>query len=64
MSTFPLLAVLSLQNVDGRTLEAQSASTWNKRGETAEVRDDYDTAFEAYRQAHAKKPADKQRSPM
>ena len=58
ISTFPLLAILSLQNISDLTLQAQSATTWNKRGQTAEVRDDYDAAFEAYRQAHAKKPAD------
>lgn len=38
--------------------QAQSAGTWNKRGEAAEARDDYDAAFEAYRQAWLKKPSD------
>ncbi len=37
---------------------AQSASSWDKRGQTAEAREDYDAAFEAYRQAHLKKPKD------
>ncbi len=37
---------------------AQSANTWNKRGQQAEVREDYDAAFEAYRQAHLKNPKD------
>ncbi len=37
---------------------AQSASKWNKRGQDARVREDYDAAYEAFRQAHAKKPAD------
>ena len=37
---------------------AQSASAWNKRGQYAEARDDYDAAFEAYRQAWLKKPGD------
>jgi len=37
---------------------AQSAGTWNKRGVNAEAREDYDAAFEAYRQAHLKKPKD------
>jgi general secretion pathway protein D len=37
---------------------AQSASTWNKRGQDAEAREDYDAAFEAYRQAWLKKPQD------
>jgi general secretion pathway protein D len=33
---------------------AQSASGWNKRGQTAELREDYDTAYEAYLKAHNK----------
>jgi general secretion pathway protein D len=37
---------------------AQSAATWNKRGVNAEAREDFDAAFEAYRQAHLKKPKD------
>jgi len=37
---------------------AQSAKSWNKRGEQAEAREDFDAAFEAYRQAHLKKPND------
>ncbi len=36
----------------------QSAATWSKRGADAEVREDYDAAFEAYRQAHLLKPSD------
>ncbi len=38
--------------------QAQSASAWNKRGVNAEAREDFDAAFEAYRQAHLKKPKD------
>jgi general secretion pathway protein D len=37
---------------------AQSASAWNKRGQQAEAREDYDAAFEAYRQAWLKKPSE------
>ena len=37
---------------------AQSAKKWDKRGEAAEARQDFDEAFEDYRQAHLKKPAD------
>ena len=37
---------------------AQSANTWNKRGQDAEVRKDYDAAYEAYRQAMLKNPKD------
>ncbi len=51
-----LLAGLGL--FAGTATLAQSASTWNKRGQAAEVREDYDTAYEAYRQAHLKKPDD------
>ena len=42
----------------GTSAHAQSAGTWNKRGQAAEVREDYDAAFEAYRQAHLKNPGD------
>ena len=38
--------------------KAQSAGTWNSRGQKAEAREDYDAAFEAFRQAHLKKPDD------
>ncbi|HMF65244.1 MAG TPA: cohesin domain-containing protein [Edaphobacter sp.] len=37
---------------------AQSASTWTKRGQDAENRQDYDAAYEAYRQALLKNPKD------
>lgn len=40
------------------TAHAQSASSWSKRGADAEVREDWDAAFEAYRQAHLLKPSD------
>lgn len=40
------------------SVHAQSAGTWNKRGQDAEAREDYDAAYSAYRQAHLKKPAD------
>jgi general secretion pathway protein D len=35
---------------------AQSASRWDKRGVAARARDDYDTAYEDFRQAHLKNP--------
>ncbi len=47
------VAVLAIPPVHG-----QSAATWSKRGADAEVREDYDAAFEAYRQAHLLKPND------
>jgi general secretion pathway protein D len=37
---------------------AQSAGAWSKRGVDAEAREDFDGAFEDYRQAHLKKPKD------
>ncbi len=37
---------------------SQSAASWAKRGNDAEFREDYDAAFEAYRQAHLLKPKD------
>ena len=37
---------------------AQSAAKWDKRGHEAELRADFDAAFEAYRQAHLLKPKD------
>ncbi|SEF50503.1 general secretion pathway protein D [Bryocella elongata] len=52
------LALGALWTAGEKTAQAQSASTWNKRGEVAEARDDFDTAFEAFRQAHLKKPTD------
>jgi general secretion pathway protein D len=40
------------------TAHAQSAGTWNKRGEAAELKQDYDTAYEDYLKAHNKSPKD------
>ena len=53
-----LLIALSCLALPSRSAQAQSANTWNKRGQAAEAREDYDAAFEAYRQAHLKKPSD------
>ncbi|MDP9052220.1 MAG: cohesin domain-containing protein [Acidobacteriota bacterium] len=36
----------------------QSASGWNKRGQDAELHEDYDTAYECYLKAHQKSPKD------
>jgi len=52
------LSLLLMLVVLGTAAHAQSASTWNKRGQEAEAREDYDAAFEAYRQAWLKKPSD------
>jgi general secretion pathway protein D len=37
---------------------AQTAGTWNKRGQEAELREDYDAAYEDYLHAHQKSPKD------
>jgi general secretion pathway protein D len=42
----------------GHTAQAQSAAGWNKRGEKAELREDYDLAFEDYKHAWEKSPKD------
>jgi general secretion pathway protein D len=39
-------------------VQAQSAKTWNKRAKDAEVRENYDAAYEGYRQANLKAPND------
>ena len=51
-ATFVAVAVFS------PSAEAQSAGTWNRRGQTAELRQDYDAAYEDYLHAHQKKPGD------
>jgi general secretion pathway protein D len=52
------MVLLSLAAVSVPVGHTQSASAWSKRGADAEVREDWDAAFEAYRQAHLLKPAD------
>jgi general secretion pathway protein D len=37
---------------------AQSAAKWNKIGQAAETREDYDATYEAYPHAHEEKPGD------
>jgi general secretion pathway protein D len=53
-----LLGFVLFSGLAATNVQAQSANTWNKRGEKAEAREDYDAAFEAFRQAHLKKPSD------
>jgi general secretion pathway protein D len=53
-----VLGALLALGLGGGKAQAQSASTWDKRGQNAEAREDFDAAFEAYRQAHLKKPKD------
>ncbi|MGA7157476.1 MAG: cohesin domain-containing protein [Acidobacteriaceae bacterium] len=53
-----LMGLLLFAGLATGSAKAQSASKWDKRGQQAEARQDYDAAFEDYRQAHLKKPAD------
>ncbi len=53
-----MLGVLLFSGIAVGSAHAQSASAWNKKGQQAEARDDYDAAFEDFRQAHLKKPND------
>ncbi len=59
---FPVVALLLVLGIElsgvGHHAVAQSASGWNKRGQAAESREDYDAAYQAYRQAHLKSPKD------
>jgi general secretion pathway protein D len=54
-----LLSVFSCAVAMGSaTAHAQSASAWNKRGQEAEARQNYDAAMEDYHQAMLKAPTD------
>jgi general secretion pathway protein D len=55
-----LLAVLAVFSLSSVALRAQSASTFFKRGQTAEAKEDYDAAFDNYQKAYAKAPKDLQ----
>ena len=50
--------VAGVLSLVGGTAQAQSAAGWNKRGERAELRQDYDLAYESYKQAAQKSPRD------
>jgi general secretion pathway protein D len=52
---FTLIAVLFLHTVP---LQAESANSWYKRGQSAEAKEDYDTAYDDYQKALAKAPKD------
>ena len=53
-----LIAVVALFGLSSVPLHAESASTFFKRGQTAEAREDYDAAFDNYQKAYAKDPKD------
>jgi general secretion pathway protein D len=54
----PLLLLGVLAAFGSSAAHAQSAKTWDKRGQTAEARQDWDAAYDAYQHAAALKPAD------
>ena len=51
-------ATLLFGAITAPSAHAQSAATWSKRGQDAEVREEYDAAYEDYKNAHDKKPKD------
>ena len=53
-----MLGALLFSGMAVGSAHAQSAGAWAKKGAQAEARDDYDAAFEDFRQAHLKKPKD------
>ncbi len=55
---FAALFVLIASAAVAPSAHAQSASGWNKRGQEAELKEDYDTAYEDYLKAHNKAPKD------
>ncbi len=57
-AAFFLFAAAILGFGSAASAHAQSAGTWDKRGASAELRQDYDTAYEDYKKAHDKKPKD------
>ena len=57
-SMFAALSVVLIGTAFGPAARAQSAGTWNKRGQAAELREDYDSAYEDYLKARQKSPKD------
>lgn len=53
-----VLGALLFAGMTATSAHAQSAGAWAKKGQQAEARDDFDAAFEDFRQAHLKKPKD------
>ncbi|HEY1985415.1 MAG TPA: cohesin domain-containing protein [Terracidiphilus sp.] len=57
-SAFWIALVLVVSTLACVPMQAQSASALYKRGQAAEARNDFDTAFNSYQQAEAKAPKD------
>ena len=58
LRTLPLLFLCGFVAFSSVSAHAQSAKTWNQRGEAAEAHQDFDTAMEDYQKALAQKPTD------
>ncbi len=56
--SFVFLVIVAAFSLCPPSLHAQSAAAFFKRGESAEAREDYDTAFNDYQKAAAKAPKD------
>jgi len=54
----PLLLLCGIASLGAATAHAQSAAKWDKRGQDAEARQDFDAAYEDYSNATHKKPKD------
>ena len=54
----PLIVLCGIAGFSAVQAHAQSAKTWEKRGEDAEARQDYDAAYDDYHNATLKKPKD------
>jgi general secretion pathway protein D len=53
-----IFALLALAGVSATQLQAQSAKSWFKQGQSAEAREDYDAAFNDYQKAYSLTPKD------
>ena len=58
LRALPLLPLCCIAVFGSAPVHAQSAKTWEKRGENAEAHQDFDTAYEAYQHATTLKPND------
>jgi general secretion pathway protein D len=54
----PFAFALAVLAISGSVAQAQSAKTFYKRGQAAELRQDYDAALNDYQQAQTKQPGD------
>jgi general secretion pathway protein D len=54
----PALFLLGIASLSATHAHAQSAASWDKRGQDAEARQDFDASYEDYHNAVVKKPKD------